>query len=184
MQISTRKGVLGIAAAGFSLRLLLAARDVTILDRLFVPDDTYYTLGIARGLARGWGPSLDGLHLTNGFQPLLAFLLVPFFAVTRDPVTPLRAGWVLLALADAMSAILLARLAARALSSPQHAPTESRSAALWACAFWSFSPVAVANAMGGLETSLAVACQLACVEAWCLAREKRTSPAYFLAGAL
>ncbi|WP_394847258.1 hypothetical protein LZC95_07295 [Pendulispora brunnea] len=172
----TRERVLAIAAAGLLLRLLLVVRDATVLDRLFVPDDTYYTLGIARGLARGWGPSIDGAHLTNGFQPLIAFLVAPAYWVTADPIGPLRWAWFLLILADVASALLLARLAWRA--------TGREVAACCACAFWALSPVAIANAMGGLEASLAVACELACVEAWCAARERSTRGAWLLTGAL
>ncbi|WP_394836913.1 hypothetical protein LVJ94_08390 [Pendulispora rubella] len=166
----------GIAAAGLLLRLLLVVRDATVLDRLFVPDDTYYTLGIARGLARGWGPSIDGTQLTNGFQPLIAFLVAPAYWVTDDPVGPLRWAWFVLVLADAASALLLARLAWRA--------TGHQLAAWCACAFWALSPMAIANAMGGLETSLAVVCELGCVEAWCAARERSTRGAWLLTGAL
>lgn len=173
---AVRDGELAIAAAGLFLRLLLVVRDTTALDRLFVPDDTYYTLGIARGLARGWGPSIDGTQLTNGFQPLIAFLIAPAYWVTNDPMAPLRWAWVLLALVDVASALLLARLARRATGHPI--------AALSACAFWALSPMAIANAMGGLETSLAVMCELACVEAWCAAREHSTRGRWLLTGAL
>jgi len=176
-----RRGVIGIAVAGMLLRLLLVVRDITVLDRLFVPDDTYYTLAIARGMARGWGPSVDGIHLTNGFQPLIAFLVVPAFWVSRDPMFPLRVAWTILALADVASAVLLARLAMRAVPSLG----TGRAIAAWAaCALWSLSPVAIANAMGGLETSLAVACELACVEVWCVAREKPSRNWWLLAGVL
>ena len=71
------RGCLVVAAAALLLRGLLASRSSLALDRLFVPDDTYYTLEIARSIARGLGPTVDGVHLTSGFQPLLAFLLVP-----------------------------------------------------------------------------------------------------------
>ena len=59
------------------LRLLPVLGDLDTIDRKYVPDDTYYTLSIARSIAAGLGPTANGQDLTAGFQPLLAFLLVP-----------------------------------------------------------------------------------------------------------
>ena len=63
--------IAGITAAGFLLRVAVLVRPLGVIDRLFVPDDTYYTLTIARSLARGHGPTVDGHVLTSGFQPLM-----------------------------------------------------------------------------------------------------------------
>ncbi|MBK9471399.1 MAG: hypothetical protein IPO18_03830 [bacterium] len=55
-----------------------------ILELLaIVPDDTAYYLQIARHAATGAGFTFDGLHPTNGYQPLWQWLLVPVFAVIR-----------------------------------------------------------------------------------------------------
>src|SRR5262245_23861740 len=78
------------AAAALAVRAALASQPIDLLDRWFVPDDTYYTLAIVRSLAAGLGPSVDGLHVTTGFQPLLAFLLVPAAWMTSDPDALLR----------------------------------------------------------------------------------------------
>lgn len=151
---------LALAAAlalGGGIRLGLALRDIVAVDDLFVPDDSYYTLAIARSLAAGHGPTVDGTVLTNGFQPLLAFLLVPFFWLVRNPDAGLRAAVLLGALADVATIALLARLGSR-LRSP--------TLGLLAAAFWAASPLAVANALNGLETSLSVACVVAALSAW------------------
>ena len=79
---SRNPAVIGVAAAtigGLVLRLALLARSLVVLDRLFIPDDTYYTLTIARSIAHGHGPTTDGHTLTTGFQPLLAFVMTPVF---------------------------------------------------------------------------------------------------------
>lgn len=165
--------VAGVAAAALALRLGMAARDVVVLDRLFVPDDTYYTLAIARSLADGAGPTADGVTLTSGFQPLIAFLLVPVFWVTDGLDAPFRAALVIGALADVATCVLLARLAWRLAGPP---------AAVLAAALWAVSPLALANALNGLETSLALACQLALVEAWWRARDAATTGAAVVAG--
>lgn len=160
---------------GLVLRLGISSRDITTLDRLFIPDDTYYTLSIARSLAEGEGPSVDGQTTTNGFQPLIAFLEVPLFWISDGPDTPLRAIMVALALADVLAAFLLALLARR---------LAGWEGAIVAASVWMVSPVAIKNALGGLETTLALAICLGTVEAWCRAAERDRIRGYALAGGL
>jgi len=164
--------------AGLAIRGAIALRAIDVVDALFVPDDTYYTLGIARSMARGLGPTVDGVHLTNGFQPLVAFLLVPVFAVTRDPDAPLRAAFLLLAACDAITALALGAIARRA------ATRRPEIAGLAATAAWSLSPLAVSYALGGLETSLAIAAEALLVVAWIRARDSGRRRDFALAGAL
>ena len=131
-----------IAIVGTLLRLALVLRDPIAIDRLFMPDDAYYTLTIARSIGRGHGPSMDGVHLTNGFQPLLAFLLVPMPSV--------RAALTIGAISDGVTAYCLSRLARRL------GGTEI--AAFVGALVWALSPSAIATSMNGLETSLSIAC--------------------------
>lgn len=140
------KLALALAVFGTLLRLGLAFRDPIAIDRLFMPDDAYYTLTIARSIAEGHGPSMDGVHLTNGFQPLLAFLLVPFAHV--------RTALVVGALSDGITAWCLARLAQRFVATRNDATFAGIAAAL----IWALSPSAIATSMNGLETSLSLAC--------------------------
>lgn len=144
-------------ALGIALRVALLTRSLDTLDRWFVPDDTYYTLSIARSLAHGLGPSLDGTVLSNGFQPLLAFLLVPVFWLSHDLDVPLRCALAIGALADGVVLVLMARLGQRLL--------DQRAAAI-AVALWAVSPVAVANALNGLETSLTLATELGLIASY------------------
>ena len=44
-----------------------------------LPDDAFIYFVIARNLAAGRGATFDGLQPTNGFHPLWALRLVPFF---------------------------------------------------------------------------------------------------------
>ena len=76
--------VAAFAGVGLVIRLAVLARSLTIIDRLFVPDDTYYTLTIARSMAHGHGPTTDGSTLTSGFQPLLGFVMTPVFWLTNS----------------------------------------------------------------------------------------------------
>lgn len=67
------------ASCAFLLRYFIAFQDISYLDRLFIPDDTYYILSLSRSMAAGLGPTVDGLHLTSGFQPLICLLQLPIF---------------------------------------------------------------------------------------------------------
>jgi len=167
--------VLLVALAGLALRAGIALRDLDVVDRLFIPDDTYYTLSIARSLAEGLGPTADGSTLTSGFQPLVAVPMVPVFALTSDPDLPLRVLLLLLAVVDAAVVALLGLLAHR-LAGPV--------AAILAAVLWAFSPVAIGNALNGLETSLAVMLQLALALVWWRARERDDTRLFVAAGAL
>lgn len=177
-----------VAVGGLALRLALLARPPAVLDRLFVPDDTYYTLAIARSIARGLGPSADGLHLTSGFQPLLAFLLVPVLRLSRDPDVAFRAALAVGAIADAVSAWLVGwlayRLGQQAWSGEALQARASRVAAVVATSMWTLSTAAIATSLNGLETSLTIACTLAALAMWSVARERGSLPLWCLSGAL
>jgi hypothetical protein len=164
-----------VAAGGLVVRLLFLVRPVNAVDRWFVPDDAWYTLSVARSLARGLGPSVDGVRLTNGFQPLVAFLVTPVFWVSRDPDVALGAMQAICSVFDAVTAFLLAELARRA---------SGDRAAVVAAALWSFAPTAVGNALDGLETSVAVTATAGAALAWGVACERATTRAWIGAGAL
>jgi len=56
-----------------------------------VPDDASYYLKIAENFNNGKGFSFDGLHQTNGFQPLWQYILIALTFIYRsDPETTLR----------------------------------------------------------------------------------------------
>ena len=154
--------VIGITIVGFVLRLAVLVRPVGVIDRLFIPDDTYYTLSIARSIAHGHGPTVDGHTLTSGFQALLGFLLVPVYWLTDNPDPALRIDLALLVVVDTLTIVLLAWVAYR---------FAGRVAAVTAAALWALSPVAVSMALGGLETSLAIFAAVALVAAWIWAND-------------
>src|ERR1700731_2967065 len=63
----------------FLTRVILGFRgELNHASRLLL-DDSFYMFSCARHLALGQGITADGVHLTNGIQPLLVFLEVPFF---------------------------------------------------------------------------------------------------------
>lgn len=161
---ATRRMLL-IALVGAAVRAAFLLLPLEQLDALFIPDDTYYTLAIARSLAAGLGPSADGVTLTSGFQPLLAFLLVPVFWVTNTPDAPLYVSLGLGALADVFCVVGLC-----IIGRDRGRPELGEAVAL----VWAMCPLAVSNALGGLETALALALQVWLVEAWLARRSTVT----------
>lgn len=112
----------------------------------YLPDDAFYGFKIARYIARGRGWTFDGLHPTNGAQPLWTWLITPLFSAA-DPIAPIR--WTLLLgyLFFAAGAVFLYRLARRWLS-----PT----AAVLIWAYWILSPGnrLIDTHLNGMETAL------------------------------
>ena len=170
-----KRAFAAIAVVSLVVRLAMLAHGTAGVDRLFVPDDAYYTLAIARSLAHGLGPTADGVTLTSGFQPLVAFLLVPAFWLSHGLDGPLHADWILGSVCDTVSTVLLGVLAAR---------VGGRRAGVAAALLWALSSIAIANALNGLETSLALALELALVTSWLWARKSKRRRALVVTGVL
>jgi hypothetical protein len=168
-------GVGAFALVGLVLRLAAVARPVAVVDRLFVPDDTYYTLTIARSIAHGHGPTTDGTTLTSGFQPLLGFLMTPVYWATGSLDRGVRIDLLLLAGADVATVVVVAWIAFR---------VAGRLAALVAAAIWAVSPIAITSAAGGLETSLAMFAAVALVAVWIAANDHPSTRRWLAVGAV
>ncbi len=135
-------------------RLLLLGRPISFLDDRSLVDDTYIYLTIARNIATGLGPWFETNH-TNGFQPLYAFLLVPFFRLwPDDPLMPLRAALVLLTLCEVLALFFTIRLALRLGA--------GLPAVAIAAVAWIFNPYCLRMTLSGMETMLAC-----CLSAYC-----------------
>lgn len=87
----------------------LALSEAQLLSR-WLHDDSFYYLEIARNLALGNGPTFDGLHPTNGFQPLYQIAIAPAFWIDSRPEAGLQMVRVLEILFFAGAAALLFRL--------------------------------------------------------------------------
>jgi hypothetical protein len=164
-----------IAALGALLRLACWLRPYDALDRAYVPDDTYYTLTIARSLAHGEGPTVDGTTLTSGFQALQGFLLVPVFWVVDGARTAAHLNLGLMFLADTVLIVALGWLGYRLAGTV---------GAVVAAALWAASPLALAMAAGGLETSLAMAMEATLLVAWVWAHDRPSRGRWVAVGLL
>jgi hypothetical protein len=142
-------GLLVVLAAAAAVHLAVAVLDFPTLARNgFLYDDSFYDFQIARHIAHGDGPTFDGTHLTNGFQPLYVALLVPlYWAAGSNETLPIHAALVLSALCAVASAYLLYRIVSRRVG--EIAATVSAGA-------WAFSPIVMRQTANGLETSLAL----------------------------
>ena len=99
-----------VALGAFAVAGAVALLDLRTILSHFMVDDSFYYLEIARNVSLGKGFTFDGLHATNGFQPLFQLLLVPVFWLTTDNEAAIRVAKLLEALIFAVGAVLLYRL--------------------------------------------------------------------------
>jgi arabinofuranosyltransferase len=127
-----------VALIAITARLLPGPRTI---------DDAYITFRYARNLLQGNGPVFNPGQAVLGtttplYMGVLALLALPIGGAAA-PFPDI--AWILNALADALTCLLLIRIGYR-LRSP---------GAGWAAAaLWAVSPMSVTFAVGGLETSL------------------------------
>lgn len=139
--------ILLILGCGLALRFAVAWQPFNYqLWRGPLIDDAFYSLNIARHLALGQGFTTDGLHSTNGFQPLYVFLMVPLYWVwPEDRIAPLYAAMTFLAMVNIATGWVIYRLIRRQWGDP---------AALFGLLIFCFSPYIIDQSLNGLETAL------------------------------
>ncbi len=137
---------LGVFAA-LMVTAVIGFQPLLHLDRLFLPDDTYYTLSISRNIAAGLGPTTDGVIPTSGFQPLIALLQVPAFWFSDDPRWPVVWTIAISGLFGVIGVGLLGRVLVQSGARPV--------TVLLATIFAATAPAVLSNSLNGLETSLA-----------------------------
>jgi hypothetical protein len=119
-------------------------------------EDGYYALSVARNLAAGHGLTIDGQHLTNGFQPLFTILEASAFGLAgNDQVLALRLvmalGW-LFHIGGALVVALIARDAWPA----RYGEGERELRAPLAAFLYLAAPLMLGHAYNGLETGCAM----------------------------
>ncbi|MBN1977761.1 MAG: hypothetical protein JW918_10195 [Anaerolineae bacterium] len=136
-----RKLAFGVSIVGLVVRIGI----VLVKPEVLWLDDSFYSLGIARNIALGKGWTHDGIHVTNGFQPLYVFIMVPFYAglpgsdhlvpalsLVMEAILNVATGWLLFRLIDS-------RIGFRG--------------ALLSLMAWSLSPYIISG-VNGLETPI------------------------------
>lgn len=151
---------------GFLLRLAIILRPFLWVDDLVLCDDTYLCWDIARRWAGGHPMTQDGIHFTNGFQPLWVFLLIPIYALfPNDPFLPGKIALVLLALFNVATGVFLFLLTKE---------VASRKGAFFALFLWMASPAVIVQGINGMETALAI--MLMTITLWVYLSRVRDKP--------
>jgi hypothetical protein len=132
--------------------LALALRATAHVYDTPMTEDGYYALSVARNLAAGHGLTIDGIHLTNGFQPLFTVLQAgAFWVAGGDEVLAMRLvmglGW----LFHIGGALLVASFARDAWPA-RHGAAEKELRAGIAAFLYLAAPLMLNHAYNGLET--------------------------------
>lgn len=144
-----------LAAAGALSRLALIARTPARLATRPYIEDAFYAFSCARHLALGQGFTVDGLHPTNGVQPLICLLYAPFFLIGGDRWSGLALTFILQALIQLASTIILVALVMRlAHQNDDDDPRSALTPAIAAALIWNLSMQFFVHNTNGLETGL------------------------------
>lgn len=143
-----------VAIVGLLLQgVLLLRPDQSFLVRPLT-EDSFYSLTVAAHLAAGDGLTIDGVHATNGVQPLICYLYAPiYWGVSGDRMAALR--WVTLL----QSLIFVgATFAVAWFFQSCMRNSDRRREVYWlAAALMAWSIPLLNQLLNGLETGLAVA---------------------------
>lgn len=135
-----------LTCLAFFVRYFFAFQELTYLDRLFIPDDAYYILSISRSIVAGLGPTVDGVQLTNGFQPLIILFQLAIFLLGFQGDQAVSLAVYLTAFWGGLSTFVLGYLLL---------VLNSIRAAVFGSVLWIFCPIIIQNDLNGMETSLA-----------------------------
>jgi len=92
-------------------RILLMFRSEERIYTRPYSEDSFYLFNCAEHFAHGEGFTCDGKQPTNGVQPLIVILYAPLFLIAgANKLLALKLGFILIALFDSLSVILIARL--------------------------------------------------------------------------
>ncbi|HEY3875054.1 MAG TPA: hypothetical protein VGM92_06230, partial [Candidatus Kapabacteria bacterium] len=141
-----------LSAIAFLLRVPLAFRPERMLTQLPYGDDAYYLFSIARNIASGHGITIDGTHLTNGFQPLILLFYVPiFYLCGAESWLAVRLTFIVNGLIAALAVWMIAATVRTLERQPK---TIGLTAPMVAAAIWTATFQLLVHTTNGLETGL------------------------------
>ncbi|MBI5376456.1 MAG: hypothetical protein HZA77_13565 [Candidatus Schekmanbacteria bacterium] len=109
-------------------------------------DDSFYTLKIANNVADGIGLSVDGIHPTNGVQPLYLMILTPiFYFFGNNPFTPITIAISITSIFNLFAGYFIYRIVNCVVGFRP---------AIFSLFLWCFSMTVINMGMNGLETSI------------------------------
>lgn len=135
----------------FVSRVILAFRPETKLTERPYQEDAFYMFACAAQLAEGHGFSIDGVHPTNGVQPLVVVCYAPFFMLADgDRWLGLRLTFILVGLLETFCIYAVYRLVLLLGRSSPH----GKHSALLAAILWTGLYTLLVQHANGLETGL------------------------------
>jgi hypothetical protein len=139
------------AAAALILGALVLRPSAHVYD-MPLTEDGYYALSVARNIAAGNGVTIDGINLTNGFQPLFTVLQGgAFWLAGGDEVLAMRLVMALGWLFHVAGAVVIAAVARDAWPA-RHGDGEKQLRGGVAAFLYLAAPLMFNHAYNGLET--------------------------------
>lgn len=143
-----KKILIAVLLLNFIFKLYIALQPFEYIDSMFIPDDSYLSLTIAKNIANGMGP-VYGTDMTNGFQPLYVFITVPVYMIfNTDLISPIRAALIILIIFDTLSLFFLLKLLSDNLNT---APP-----LILASVLWILDAYIINATLNALESSIAL----------------------------
>jgi hypothetical protein len=140
-----------------AMRLGLALRTEHLLYTKYFQEDAFYMFNCAEQLARGNGFSIDGIHPTNGVQPLIVVLYAPLFILSGfDKLLTLQFAFGYTAIVDSLTIVFFVLL----LSSMKKQKKEAEETSIWysplviLSLLWATLHPIFVHTVSGLETGL------------------------------
>jgi hypothetical protein len=148
-----RRWLRWILIVAFLIRAGLALRpEFQLPTRPFI-EDSFYSLSVARHLAIGDGFTADGIHPTNGVQPLIVLIYAPLFKLAGgDRWAGVRLAHVFSSIVDCVSIYLIALLIAKLRRKKDEDQTFWKSPSIVGALLWAFNYSTFVHTMNGLET--------------------------------
>lgn len=135
-----------LLAIGFLIRIIFSFSIEYSITHGISSDDSYYYFRIAQNIASGFGSTFDQINKTNGYQPLVLWLLVLIYSIFKfDILIPVIVSQILLSIISAFAAYLTYRFV-REISGNEFA-------AILSVVFLFLNPIIIAINFKSLETN-------------------------------
>lgn len=105
------KTLLLILLVGLLIRIIISFSNEYAINHGISSDDSYYYYRVAQNIANGYGSTFDQINKTNGYQPLVLWILVIIYKIFgNDLLTPIIISQIIFSIISTFSAYLTYRL--------------------------------------------------------------------------
>ena len=169
-------------AAAAAASLFLAFRSAERMPATPFTEDSFYSMAVARNVARGIGLTIDGVQPTNGFQPLFTFIQAGLFRAAGDDALALRLSVGLSWILFVATVFLVGAIARNALPDADQPAGGHR---FWvASLLYGGGFLTYMHHFNGLETGAVMFCYAGIARLWQSGRFERPGGAILLGAAL